>query len=563
MHLADIGRYWSANRPDDIGLRFEGRSFSWRDIDRRTDELAAGLAGLGVEAGDRVGLLMGNRPEWCEIAMATLKLDAVVVPMNVRFTATEVAYVADDADCRIVVSDEGFEPALTKLGDRHVLMASDLDALRIDGGTVPSGGSGGDAPAFICYTSGTTGDPKGAILTHTSWNAGSQGWAQAMALGPTDRVLLPFPLAFTGGLAVWLFTYWAGGCVVLEREFEPGRGLELIESERITGLFAVPVIYQSMIEHPNWETTDLTSWRVASSGGAAVPESLIRAVQARGVPMAQGYSLTEASAAGTVLLPHDALRKLGSAGLPVMHGRIMIGDFDDHPVPTGEIGEILVGGPQNMSGYWNRPDESAAALRNGWLHTGDLGRVDEEGYLYVVDRAKDMLISGGLNVYPAEIERRLASLPGIAEVAVIGVPDERWGETPAVIAVGDDTMVTPSAVLDACTADLADFKLPRYLVVRDDAAAEKHVGQGTQAHVAGRVRRSRGVRRHDPLTRAGQVAYGANVRSKVTSLSPPTPAIVPAAGSTVAVQLPSPLPLTPPPWVVPKPVPVIDPVVAS
>ena len=140
---------------------------------------------------------------------------------------------------------------------------------------------------------------------------------------------------------------------------------------------------------------------------------------------------------------------------------------DDQPVPTGEIGEILVGGPQNMTGYWNRPAESAAALRNGWLHTGDLGRVDEEGYLYVVDRAKDMLISGGLNVYPAEIERRLASLPGIAEVAVIGVPDERWGETPAVIAVGDDTMVTPSAVLDACTADLADFKLPRYLVVRD------------------------------------------------------------------------------------------------
>jgi fatty-acyl-CoA synthase len=281
-------------------------------------------------------------------------------------------------------------------------------------------------------------------------------------------VLLPFPLAFTGGLAVWLFTYWAGGCVVLERAFEPERGLALIASERITGLFAVPVIYQAMIDHPRWADTDLSSWRVASSGGAAVPEALIRAVQARGVPMAQGYSLTEASAAGTVLLPHDALRKLGSAGLPVMHGRIMIGDGDDLPVPAGEIGEILVGGPQNMAGYWNRPAESAAALRSGWLHTGDLGRFDEEGYLYVVDRAKDMLISGGLNVYPAEIERLLASLPGIAEVAVIGVPDARWGETPAVIAVGDDDLVTPTAVLDACESDLADYKLPRYLVVRDE-----------------------------------------------------------------------------------------------
>ena len=408
MHLADIGRYWSANRPDDIGLRFEGRDYSWRELDRRTDELAAGIAALGVGPGDRVGLLMSNRPEWCEVAMAALKLDAIVVPMNVRFTATEVGYVAGDADCRIVVSEEGFESALAQLDGRPVVLADDLDDHRISGGTAPAEpGIGGDAPAFICYTSGTTGDPKGAVLTHASWNAGSQGWAQAMALGPTDRVLLPFPLAFTGGLAVWLFTYWAGGCVVLERAFDPARGLELIESERITGLFAVPVIYRSMIEHPTWATTDLSSWRVASSGGAAVPESLIRAVQARGVPMAQGYSLTEASAAGTVLLPHDALRKLGSAGLPVMHGRIMIGDDDDRPVPTGEIGEILVGGPQNMAGYWNRPEESAAALRNGWLHTGDLGRVDDEGYLYVVDRAKDMLISGGLNVYPAEIERLL------------------------------------------------------------------------------------------------------------------------------------------------------------
>ena len=468
MHLADIGRYWSTNRPDDVGLRFEGRDFTWREIDHRTDELAVGLAALGVGPGDRVGLLMSNRPEWCEVAMATLKLDAIVVPMNVRFTASEVAYVADDADCRIVVSEATFESALSQLGDRLVVSADELDEHRVDGGTIEPRAGGDDAAAFICYTSGTTGDAKGAILTHTSWNAGSQGWAQAMALGPADRVLLPFPLAFTGGLAVWLFTYWAGGCVVLEREFDPERGLELIEAERITGLFAVPVIYQSMIEHPNWSSTDMSSWRVASSGGAAVPESLIRAVQARGVPMAQGYSLTEASAAGTVLLPHDALRKLGSAGLPVMHGRIMIGDVDDQPVPTGEIGEILVGGPQNMAGYWNRPVESAAALRNGWLHTGDLGRVDDEGYLYVVDRAKDMLISGGLNVYPAEIERLLSSLPGMNEVAVIGVPDTRWGETPAVIAVGDTDRVTSSAVLDACTADLADFKLPRYLVVRDE-----------------------------------------------------------------------------------------------
>ncbi len=468
VHLADIGRYWAANRPDAVGLRFEGREFTWLDLERRTDELAAGLAGLGVGPGDRVGLLMSNRPEWCEVAMAALKLDAIVVPMNVRFTATEVAYVAEDADCRVVVSEAAFHDALSKLDGRPVVTAEELDEHRRPGQSVAVTGGGGALPAFICYTSGTTGDPKGAVLTHDSWNAASQGWAQAMALGPDDRILLPFPLAFTGGLAVWLFTYWSGGCVVLEPGFDATRALELIEAERITGLFAVPVIYQSLIGHPRWADTDLSSWRVASSGGAAVPESIIRAVQARGVPMAQGYSLTEASAAGTVLAPHDALRKLGSAGLAVMHGRIMVADEDDRPVPPGELGEILVGGPQIMVGYWNRPAESRDALRNGWLHTGDIGRLDDDGYLYVVDRMKDMLISGGLNVYPAEIERLLAALPGIAEVAVIGVPDERWGETPAVIAVGDPELVTTATVLDACSEVLADFKLPRYLVVRDE-----------------------------------------------------------------------------------------------
>lgn len=468
VDLADIGRYWARIRPDDVGLRFEGRSFTWSELDRRSDELAAGLAVLGVGRGDRVALLMHNRPEWCDALHAAIKLGAIVVPVNVRFTAAELGYVVDDADCRLVVSEESFTDVLGGVGpERRVLLAEELDRHRVPGSTPPPrGATSGDDAATICYTSGTTGDPKGAVLTHGSWNAGSQGWAQAMAIGPGDRNLLPFPLAFTGGLAVWLFTYWAGGTVVLERAFDPTRALDLFESERITGLFAVPLIYQTLVEHPAWDDTDLSSWRIASSGGAAVPESLIRSVQARDVPMAQGYSLTEASAAGTVLPPRDALRKLGSAGLPVMHGEVVVADEDDRALPAGEVGEILVRGPQNTIGYWNRPEASAETLRNGWLHTGDLGRLDDEGYLFVVDRAKDMLISGGLNVYPAEIERTLAGLPGAAELAVIGVADDRWGETPAVVAVGDPSIVTGDAILAACR-DLADFKLPRHLVVRD------------------------------------------------------------------------------------------------
>jgi fatty-acyl-CoA synthase len=267
---------------------------------------------------------------------------------------------------------------------------------------------------------------------------------------------------------VFLFTYWAGARLVLEPGFDPDRAFDLFERERITAFLAVPVIIQTMVDHPRWAGADLASWRVACSGGAPVPESLLRAVQARGIPMLQGYSLTEGSAGVTVLPAHDALRRLGSAGLPVVHCEVRVVDEDDRPLPAGEVGEIAVRGPMVMQSYWRNPSASAETLRGGWLHTGDLGRLDADGYLYVVDRAKDMLISGGLNVYPAEIERVLAGLPGVVEVAVVGVPHDRWGETPAVVAYTGGAPLDGGAVMAACEAVLADYKLPRYLVVRDE-----------------------------------------------------------------------------------------------
>jgi fatty-acyl-CoA synthase len=414
---------------------------------------------------------MLNRPEWIEAALAVLRLGAVVVPLNVRFTPSEIAFVVADAGCRLVITESALEPGLSVVRDRdpdvEVVLADELDRFRSDDAP-PAVAIAWSAPAFICYTSGTTGDPKGAVLTHGSWNIASQGWAQAIQLTQADRVYLPFPLAFTGGLAVFLFTYWAGARLVLDRAFDAGRTIDLFEQERLTALLAVPVIHQQLVDHPRFDGADLSSWRVACSGGASVPQSLIVAVQARGVPMLQGYSLTEASAAGSILPGHDAERKLGSAGLAIPHGRIDVVDPEGRSCAPGEIGEIVVSGPQVMTGYWNQPEATAAALRDGRLHTGDLGRLDDEGYLYVVDRAKDMLISGGLNVYPAEIERLLAALPGVVEVAVIGVPDRTWGETPAVIAYTGGTPLDGSAVVQACEGVLADYKLPRYLVLRDE-----------------------------------------------------------------------------------------------
>jgi fatty-acyl-CoA synthase len=471
LDLTDIGRHWARWQPEQVAVWFEGRSITWRELDIGTDALAAGLAAAGVDRGDRVAVLMLNRPEWIETAIAVMKLGAVVVPLNVRFTAPEVAYVVADARCRLVVTEDALSSGLSLARERDpallVVTAEGLDAYRADGRPPSLDIAAADA-AFICYTSGTTGDPKGAILTHGSWNAGSQGWAQAIGLGTADRVYLPFPLAFTGGLAVQLFTYWAGARLVLDRAFEPGRTIELFETERLTALLAVPVIFQQVVDHPRFAGADLSSWRIASSGGASVPPSLIAAVQARGVPMLQGFSLTEASAAATILPGNDAHRKLGSAGLPIVHGSVGIVDTDDRPCAPGEVGEIVVGGPQLMAGYWGHPQASAAALRGGRLHTGDLGYVDDDGYLYVVDRAKDMLISGGLNVYPAEIERVLAALPGLVEVAVVGVPDAMWGETPAVVAYTGGAPLSADDVLSACAGVLADYKVPRYLVVRDD-----------------------------------------------------------------------------------------------
>lgn len=479
LDLIDIGRHWARWQPDALALRWApglpgASDLTWRELLERTEQLAAAFAVAGVERGDRVAILMVNRPEWVLTALATLRLGGIVVPLNVRFTAPEIAYVVRDAGCRMLVTDGALEPGTSAVREEQpgttVLLAEELtDAMAASAGVaVADHRSQWDDPAFICYTSGTTGDPKGAVLTHGSWNIASQGWAQAIELTPNDRVYLPFPLAFTGGLAVWLFTYWAGARTVLDAAPDPDRTLDLFEHERLTALLAVPVIHQQLVDHPRFDGADLSSWRVACSGGASVPQPLIAAVQARGVPMLQGYSLTEASAAATILPGHDARRKLGSAGLPIPHGRIGVVDEIGAPLGPGEVGEIVVGGLQIMSGYWNRPEESAAALRDGWLHTGDLGFLDDEGYLTVVDRAKDMLISGGLNVYPAEIERVLAGLPGLVEVAVIGVPDRRWGETPAVVAVpAPGVELDGSAVLDACEGVLADFKLPRYLVVRD------------------------------------------------------------------------------------------------
>jgi len=471
LNLGDFCRHWARWRPDAVALWFDERAVTWSELDERTDRLASALAARDVGRGDRVAVLMGNRIEWVELTVALLKLGALTVPLNTRYSATEIAFVVGNADCVMAVTEEamaaGMSVVRTQRPDLPVLLADELDELS-DPDEPPRPSTTAADAAYLCYTSGTTGDPKGAVLTHGSFDAVSRAWAQCLPITFDDVFYLPFPLAFTGGLAVFVWSLVAGCCVVLDRAFEPARAIEMMERRRVTALMAVPQILRQVIDHPSFAPADVSAWRTACSGGAPVPPSLLADVQARGVPMLQMFGLTESSAMATLLPPHDAARKLGSAGLPVPRTRVEILDADDRPCPPGEVGEIVIHGPQVMRGYWRNEEATASTLRGGGLHTGDLGYVDDEGYLYVVDRAKDMLITGGLNVYPAEIERVLAALPGITELAVIGVPHDAWGEAPAVIACTDGRTLDATVVLDACRATLGAYKLPRFVVQRDE-----------------------------------------------------------------------------------------------
>lgn len=482
MNLANVARFWSNWQPDHECIVFGEQRISWRDFDARCNRLARGLAALGINQGDRVGILSGNCVEYLELAGAGYKLGSVLVPLNVRLTPTELRYIIDDAGCSMVAADDEHaaraaaaletSPTVERLGFANGF-GTPITDVRAENGADPDAAVDAQDLAYICYTSGTTGRPKGAMLSHGNVLAMANHRIFADDFTTATRMYLPFPLSFTGGLvSAWAPTYVAGGTLVLDAAVEPARALQVMAAERVTALGAVPVIWQTLLQHPDFPRTDLSSLVSAASGGAAVPLPLLEQLQQAGVPMSQGYGLTEGAGMNLWLNARDARRKVGSCGKPMMQTRARIVDPDADKltdVADGEVGELALCGPEIMLGYWNNPDATAGTIVDGWLRTGDLARADGEGYYYIVDRAKDMLISGGLNVYPAEIESALADIEGIGECAVIGVPHEKWGETPAVIICRTPgTDLTEAVVADFCREHLADYKRPRYIVLRDE-----------------------------------------------------------------------------------------------
>ncbi len=459
------------------------RSFTYDDLDRRVDAMAAYLTSLGIGRGDRVGVLAHNGVEFFDVQFACARTGSICVLLNWRLTVSELEYIVSDSSPELLVHDVELADTASELQRR----CSIGTLLMIDGGTADSPYESAlsdvagtvvepvtlthDDVVTIMYTSGTTGLPKGAMITHgmNFWNCVNLGIPAGVGLDTVHLSVLP--LFHTGGLNCYSNpVLHAGGTVVIMKTFDPGEALRVLgdPDHGITHFFAVPAPYQFMMQHPDFDDTDLSRLRVAGVGGAPCALTIMETWMERGVPLLQGFGMTETSPAAIFLDPSDALRKIGSTGKALMHTEFRIVNGDGEDCVVDEVGELWVAGPHITPGYWNKPRETADSFTGRWLMTGDAARIDDEGFVYIVDRWKDMYISGGENVYPAEVENVLYQLPEVAEAAVIGVPSDRWGETGlAVLALTPDSSLDRVRVQEHCAERLAKFKVPADVAIVD------------------------------------------------------------------------------------------------
>jgi fatty-acyl-CoA synthase len=483
MRDAGVGS-WAVRRarmsPDTVALVEAGTPMTYAEVELASRRLANGLRTAGVGRGDRLAYLGLNSTDFVVTLFATARLGAVFVPLNTRLAAAETAYILGHCSPTLLVHGPGFEHVVA---DPDVA-ALGIEALPVEGGpgrtlrTLVEGG--GDAPVdeevtlddllMIQYTSGTSGRPKGVMLTHgnITWNV--YNLFVDLDLRHDDRALVTAPLFHTAALNQLLLpTFLKGGTSYVEAHWDPVRAFDLIEQEGISFLFGVTSMYLMLAQHPRWAGADLSRLRLAMSGGSPLPLSLLETFADRGVPIYQGYGLTESSPGVAMLREADAHRKIGTAGTACFFTDFRVVDLDLADVAPDEAGEIIVSGPNVSPGYW-RDDTATDASRveGGWLRTGDLGRVDADGFLTIVDRLKDMIISGGENIYPAEVEQVIHTHPEVAEVAVIGIPDERWGEVGrAVVVPRTGARLSPEDVLAHLDGRIARYKVPKSVVIAE------------------------------------------------------------------------------------------------
>ena len=454
---------------------------SYRELNRRVNRLANALLGLGLRNGDRIAVLSYNRREFIEVIMAAARLGLILVPMNWRLTATELTFILKDSGAETLLFDsdlvELVEDVKEKTALKHYLVIGGDDQskahcyetmLSAQPASEPTPDVIPDlnTPHIIMYTAGTTGRPKGAVLSQGAsfWNVLNLNLP--LDLTSKDRNLVVLPMFHIGGIGLFtLPMLYNGGTVIIQRTFDPVQMLALLKTEDITLFFGVPAIFQALIQHPQFDAAAFSRVRVVMSGGAPLPVSLVKQYHEADIALQQGFGMSEAAPSIATLEKDLALAKAGSIGKAVFHLDVRIVDDEMKELAAGEVGELVIRGPNLLQSYWNRPEATAEAFSGAWFHTGDLARMDADGCLYIVERKKDMFISGGENVYPAEVENAIYELPQIAEAAVIGVQDEKWGEVGrAVIALKEGRDLTAEAVIAHLQGRLAKYKIPKSVV---------------------------------------------------------------------------------------------------
>ncbi len=487
-----------------------GRSYTYAELDERAGRWATLLRlGLGMEPGDRVGVLCGNRLEFLDVFFAAPKSGIVVVPFNTHLTVRELELIARDAGLRALVYGGAFRETVHAL--REWVSVDSWVALEDPDGddqiAAPTLASLGDAPCTrvrsspedlyaLLYTSGTTGKAKGVMVPHrmVSWNG--YNTMACWQLGPDDVSPIFTPLYHAGGLGAFLIPLFAaGGTIVLHRQFDAEEVWAAIVRERCTVVLGVPTIWKILAESPSFRTADLAHLRWLISGGAPLPPSLIELYRQRGVVLRQGYGLTEVGVNCFAMTNRDAWERPGSIGKPLMFTEARLVDDGGEDVPAGEVGELLLRGPHVSSGYWNDPEATAAAYdREGWFHTGDLARRDGDGFFYIAGRRKEMFISGGVNISPAEVESTLAEHPGVADAAVVGVPHPTWGEVGAAFIVpAPGGGPTPEELARFLEKRIARYKVPKQFIIVGELPRTAY-GKVRRAELVHRLKTDGGIR---------------------------------------------------------------------
>ena len=459
---------------------------TYAELNASCNRLANAFTGAGIERGERVGLLLMNSREFMESYYALAKVGAVVVPLNWRLVADELEFILKDSGTKRLIFGEEFIDTVAQLharGDKTDVVqwlqvvdqqevahfSESYQSFRdVAAEEEPEVTACDEDMLYIMYTSGTTGLPKGVVHTHNSAIWGLMSIGATAEYEANDRYLACLPMFHVGALTPLAVNVWRGATSVVMRSFDPVRAWQLIQEEKITTGLAVPAMLNFMVQVPNFDQFDYSSLRWIMTGAAPVPQSLTEHYHELGIGLLQVYGLTETCGPACLMDPANALRKPGSTGRAFFHTDVRVVDEDLNDCDNGVAGEVLVKGKHIMREYWNRPEATAETLVDGWLRTGDIATMDDEGFVSIQDRIKDMIISGGENVYPAEIEGVLLSHPDIADAAVIGQNSERWGESPLAIVVRTSDTLTQAEVLEYCQGRLARFKQPQAAVFIDE-----------------------------------------------------------------------------------------------